>query len=111
MTSQATTIKHLKKIMQLCNKAGVKTYQQGDLRLEFHEQMPQTVTTGYVRMPRGMAKTDHEKESEDARVQDELRVKEDQLAMLMIENPEEFERQIAAGDLEEVEEPESDEDE
>ena len=111
MTSPVRITKDLRKILRLCITNGVKTFQHGDLRLEFHENMPQTISTGRVRVSANMPKPNHEQQAEESLRNDEINVKEDQLAMLLIENPEEFERQIAAGDLEEAEEPDSDEDE
>lgn len=54
---------------------------------------------------------DHTKQTEDALELDELRTKEDRLNQLAIEDPVEFERQLANGELTKDDEPEDGDDE
>lgn len=76
------------------------------LHFEFHgDERPGDMQSKAASAPLAPV-VDHEKQTKEALEVDELRVKEDRLRQLAIEDPEEFERQILNGDLTTDDEPE-----
>lgn len=93
-------------IIEACGKAGVRTLRLGDLYLSLGEkpEQPEVLRgTSFQPMP------DHAKQNAAALDHDEEEVRAEQLRMLMIENPMEYERQLRDGELgDEPTEPEDD---
>ncbi len=75
----------------------------GGLELQFGDA-PEVSYVEAPRVKRGkkIAEPNHEQENKDSLELDELRTKEEQVAMLILEDPVEFERQLADGELEEM---------
>jgi hypothetical protein len=81
------------RIIDSCAKQGVKEFSVGGVELRFHDAPPaqQKVLT-----------PDHARNDKEALLHSELLEKEDRVAMMILEDPEEFERQLVAGELEEL---------
>ena len=108
------------RIIKSCKFAGVSSLELGNLKVRFASSVAsepnrrnkrtqaqeEAVVSQETAPP-----TNHETQAQEALEVDELHLKEERLAMLMLEDPQEFERQLAAGDLEEMVEDESEHDE
>ena len=121
--NEGATVLNAKEICALiraCGEAGVSELEFDQLRLKFHEP----AQTGPVwTMTYPTAQTDSadpgttkrkrkskqgepvffEEQQEFPFIQDELNVREDQLELMRIENPAEYERLLAQGELEDAE--------
>ena len=91
------------RIIEVCAKAGVSSIESGNLKLSFLAQVPVQLP---VRPEGGQTQpqpaTNHEEQSQASLEIDELHEKEERIAMMILEDPLEFERQLVAGDLEEM---------
>ena len=95
-------------IIEACGKAGVRVFKYGNLYLNLGPA-PEKVG-GYPILPitAPLPKpVDHARQNVDALQHDEDELRAEQLRMLMLENPVEYERQLRDGELTE-EEPEPD---
>lgn len=100
------TADELCRIIDSCASRGVQSFSLGGLELTFGAE-PQFIQPELREVRRGKKlslapEPDHEQNEKDAVEQDELRTKEEQVAMLILEDPQEFERQLADGELEEM---------
>lgn len=83
------------RIIEVCQSSGVVEIVLPGLSLKFEQK--NNNTGRYVPEP------DHENNAKESHAQSELELKEEQVAHLMLEDPVEFERQIASGELSEDE--------
>ena len=90
----------IRRIIKTCVESGVTHFEHNGLKMSFSGNNPEYVAN----VPRGtkQPKPDHEKQAKEALESEELLTKEEQIAMLVLEDPVEFERQLAAGELEEM---------
>jgi hypothetical protein len=86
-------------ILDKCSNLGIATLTLGDLHFQFKCKLEEIPIAPVTDSQPPAKPVDLDKEAKDALVQDELRAKEDRLAMLLVEDPQEFERQICAGEL------------
>lgn len=91
------------RIIDTCATRGVGEFRLGEFEIKFGRKeslldLPHEQVSGQIIFP----ETDHVEEERLAVESDELRLKEEQVAMLILEDPEEFERQIASGELEDM---------
>lgn len=96
------------RIIDLCQKRGVTEFIANGVELRFGDTpvLPPKRTHAVFRGKR-IPEPDHAENDREAHEMDVLRTKEEQVAMLIIEDPEEFERQLVAGELEDFIEDES----
>lgn len=89
------------RILESCKTAGVKEFVLGDLRFVFggDEISPNVVPTKEQEPPSPLPVVDHAKQDSEALEIDEMYAREDRLALLAIEDPVEFERQIVHEEL------------
>lgn len=90
-------------IIEACGKSRVRSFKYGDLQMEFGNA-PEVVVSEYpmVELPRGVPTTpspDHVRQNKEALERDEQEVRAEQLALMAIEDPMEYERQLKAGEL------------
>lgn len=86
-------------IIEACGKAGVRVFKYGELYFSM-DATPQTyplIVPGDRIVP---AAPDHARQNADTLERDEDEVRDEQLRMLMLENPMEYERQLRDGELE-----------
>ena len=80
--------------MDAARKMGARTFQMGSFKVEFDPISP--IVSGKAPepydIPASLAEEEH--------VQGEFKVREDQLAMMLIEDPAAYERLMLSGDLE-----------
>lgn len=92
------------RIITTCATSGVGKFKLGGLELKF-ENPPETIP---FEAPEKIEREflipvpDHEKNEKEAVELDEIRMKEEQVAMLILEDPAEFERQLVSGELEDM---------
>ena len=106
----------IESIIQSCAKANVRVLEIHGIRLEFGAGVPssppQPAQVSSEPAPSEAAISEkHEKQSQEALEQDELRLRRDQLALMLIENPVEYEKLVASGELEEMELADGEDDE
>ena len=100
-------------IIEACGKAGVRIFKQGNLYLALGEApkieavYPMLPVTPLPQAPVG---PDHARQNAETLANDEDELRAEQLRMLMIENPMEYERLLRDGELSD-EPSESDDDE
>lgn len=101
------TADELCRIIDSCAARGVQSFSLGGLELTFGAD-PQFIETEIQEVPRRgkrvalVPEPDHEQNEKDSVEHEELRLKEEQVAMLILEDPVEFERQLADGELEDM---------
>lgn len=81
------------------------------ISLKFAQALPPLTVPAPTSPGPQQIEPDHMQQNKDSLEMDELRTKEDQTAMLILEDPSEFERQLAAGELEEMIDESADADE
>lgn len=94
----ALSVKDLCEIIKLCRKSGVVEFEHDGLRLRLGNEVPQEP-------PRPMTPAEREKQKLDeakALLENERRVRLEQLDTLKLTDPEEYEALIARGELEHV---------
>jgi hypothetical protein len=95
--------KELKEMIRVLRKNGVKRYKNGDLEIVLEDQTIDTSKTSSTSKPRASRKADQIEK--DAFVAEEIQTKDEQLSLLQIENPVEFEKMLLEGDLEDEDRP------
>lgn len=107
------TARDICRILESCKVTGVREFIFGDLHFEFRgDESPCDI---FVEAPVPLTTMpskdliDHDKQSIAALQLDEMRERESRLAHLLVEDPEEYERQIAHGELFEDDESDGEE--
>jgi hypothetical protein len=85
-------------IILACGKAGVRILKYGNLYLALGPA-PEKVEQYPLAIPGAPLIPDHAKQNADTLLRDEDEIRAEQLRMLMIENPMEYERQLRDGEL------------
>ena len=90
------SVSDIERIIEVCHEKGVGEIDVGGLKLKFKEA---AVEPRAVPLYPPQVAVNHEQQAKDSLAVDELREKEERLGLLLLENPEEFERQLANGEL------------
>lgn len=109
MAKSRLTAPEIHVILKACAEARVRRISMPDLQVEFEPSLGETVNALSplaAPAPEPALSVPHERQNEDALVRDELKLRQDQIQQMMIEDPPEFERLILSGEFEEEDEGE-----
>lgn len=98
---QLLSTKEVCRIIKLGKKAGLSELKFGELHVSFKSPIEQVAkaTMRQPRIPSVPVKAPTENTQKEALAQDELRLREDQLAMALIEDPVRYEQLLRDGEL------------
>lgn len=90
-------------IIKACGEAQVRVLKFAGLYVRFDKTVENAVVAASPPVPEAEISETTQKIHEEALAQDEVRLKQDQLDQMWIENPQEAERLLLAGELEDEE--------
>ncbi len=101
--------KEIIEIISVCKQSGVSKMQFGDLCIEFSSQAAAPEKSNQIPV-KEITENEHKAMTQKAVAKDERDLKEDRLAMSLLEDPMLAERMIADGDLEDADDSEFNDD-
>lgn len=95
------TLQSLSKILKTCKENGVAKFKSGDIELSFHPPIREAEPKAPTAISPEENSRVQSKDNEVQQLRRDVNLLEDDEAMMLLENPKEFESRLARGELDE----------